>query len=156
MKYFEFRIWTSLIGKFALVVVGDLGPILLNYFCRNWTAVKLRQDFDASFYTLNGFASVNLHHQDESVPILSSKQKYVHLKTHWASHTLHQNLAVILWQFDYGKNSFIVLIPTSHSRSIQTLFCCSKHVLLSFSFSSLVLSIFSPHSIVPFFFLTTK
>ena len=81
MKYFEFRIWTSLIGKFALVVVGDLGPILLNYFCRNWTAVKLRQDFDASFYTLNGFASVNLHHQDESVPILSSKtvqfwQKY--------------------------------------------------------------------------------
>ena len=95
MKYFEFRIWTSLIGKFALVVVGDLGPILLNYFCHNWTAVKLRLDFDASFYTLNGFASVNLHHQDESVPILNSKHKYVHLKTPWASHTIHENLAVI-------------------------------------------------------------
>ena len=24
---------------------------------------------------------------------------------------MHQNLAVILWQFNYGKNSFILLIP---------------------------------------------
>ena len=51
------------------------------------------------------FASVNLH-QDESVLILSSKHKYVHLKTHWASHTMHQNLAIILRKFNYGKNSF--------------------------------------------------
>ena len=41
--------------------------------------VKLWQDFDALFLTLNGFASVNLHHQDESVLILKSKHKYVHL-----------------------------------------------------------------------------
>ena len=39
------------------------------------------------------------------------KHKYVHLKTHWASHTIHQNIAVNLWQFTYGKNSFMVLIP---------------------------------------------
>ena len=26
---------------------------------------------------------------------------------------MHQNLAVILWQFNFGKNSFIVLIPVS-------------------------------------------
>ena len=24
---------------------------------------------------------------------------------------MHQNLAVILWEFNYGKNSFIVLNP---------------------------------------------
>ena len=50
-------------------------------------------------------------HQDERVLILSSKHKYVHLKTHWESHTMQINLAVILWQFNYGKNNFIVLIP---------------------------------------------
>ena len=79
-------------------------------FCHNWTAIKLRQDFDALFYTLNGFASINLNHQYESVLILSSKHKYVHLKSSWASHTMHQNLAIILQQFNEGKNSFIVLI----------------------------------------------
>ena len=60
--------------------------------------------FDALLYVLNGFASGNLPHQDKSVLILSSKHKYVH----WASNTLHQNLGII---FNYGKNSFIVLIP---------------------------------------------
>ena len=54
--------------------------------------------FDALFQVLNGFASVNLHHQDES-----SKHKYVHLKTQWSTHTMHQNLAVILQQFNYAK-----------------------------------------------------
>ena len=29
--------------------------------------------------------------------------------THLVSKIMHQNLAVILWQFNYGKNSFIVL-----------------------------------------------
>ena len=24
---------------------------------------------------------------------------------------MHQNLAIILWQFNYGKNSFIALVP---------------------------------------------
>ena len=38
-----------------------------------------------------GTKSVNLHLQDECVLILSSKHKYVHLKTQWASHTIHQN-----------------------------------------------------------------
>ena len=51
------------------------------------------------------------HHQDESVIVLSSKYKYVNLKTHRASHTVYQNLAIILWQFNYGKSSFIVFIP---------------------------------------------
>ena len=37
--------------------------------------------FDALFMAINGLASVNLRHQDESVLILSSKRKYVHLKT---------------------------------------------------------------------------
>ena len=36
-----------------------------------------------------------MHHQDESVIILSSKHKYIHLKTHWASHTMHQNFKAI-------------------------------------------------------------
>ena len=43
--------------------------------------------FDALFQAQNGFESVHLHHHDESVLILSSKHKYVHLKTHWASET---------------------------------------------------------------------
>ena len=69
-----------------------------------------------------------MHLQDESILILSSKHKYVHLKTHWASHTLHQNL-VAIWQWsNYSKNSFIVLIQldgaywsmvTSTSRSFR-------------------------------------
>ena len=32
--------------------------------------------------------------------------KYVHLKAHWASHKMHQNLAVILGQLYYGNISF--------------------------------------------------
>ena len=56
------------------------GTKTIKLFCHYLTAIKLRQDFDALFWTLNGFASVNLHHQDESVLIFSSK--YVHLKTH--------------------------------------------------------------------------
>ena len=36
-----------------------------------------------------------MHHQDESVIILSSKHKYIHLKTHWASQTMHQNFKAI-------------------------------------------------------------
>ena len=31
------------------------------------------------------------------------------MQTHLVSKIMHQNLAVILWQFNYGKNSFIVL-----------------------------------------------
>ena len=45
------------------------------------TAVKNMVIFDALFLSLNGFALVNLHHQDESVQIFSSKHKYAHLKT---------------------------------------------------------------------------
>ena len=29
---------------------------------------------------------------------------------------MHQNLAIILWQFNYGKNSFIVLVPAAAAR----------------------------------------
>ena len=91
-------------------------PKLQKQMSKLWTnlAVKLLQSkydyFMHYFRHKNGFASVNLHHQDESVLILSSKHKYIHLKTHWASHTMHQNLAIFLWHFNYGKNSFIVLI----------------------------------------------
>ena len=41
------------------------------------------------------------------------------MKTHWASHTMHQNLTLILLQLNYGNNMFIVLIPgtwPSHRR----------------------------------------
>ena len=34
-----------------------LGSILQNYFCRNWTAVKLQQDFDALCEMLSEFSS---------------------------------------------------------------------------------------------------
>ena len=88
-------------------------------FACNWSAVILQHDFDALFKALNGFTFVILHHQDGSVLILSSKHKYVHLKTHWASHTMHQNLAVILGLFNYDKNSFIVLIPSCKAMSHQ-------------------------------------
>ena len=33
------------------------------------------------------------------------------MQTHFVSKIMHQNLAVILQQFNYGKNSFIVLVP---------------------------------------------
>ena len=55
-------------------------------------------------------------HQDESVLILGSKHKYAHLKTHRASQTMHQKLAIILWQFNYSKNGYIALIPGSRHR----------------------------------------
>ena len=45
--------------------------------------------------------SVNYHTQDESVPILSSKHKYVHLKTHLASHTMHLNFTAVQLQHKY-------------------------------------------------------
>ena len=32
------------------------------------------------------------------------------MQTHLMSKIMHQNLAVILWQFNYGKNSFIILV----------------------------------------------
>ena len=67
--------------------------------------------FDALFWAKNGFASVNLHYQDESVLILSSEHKYVHLVTHWSAHAMHRNIAVNFWQLYFGKSSFIVLVP---------------------------------------------
>ena len=33
------------------------------------------------------------------------------IQTHLVSKIMHQNLAIILWQFNYGKNSFIALLP---------------------------------------------
>ena len=60
---------------------------------------KLRQDFDALCLTPNGFASVNLHHQDESVLIHSSKHKYVHTSvSHNASKLCRKFMAVQLRQ----------------------------------------------------------
>ena len=38
--------------------IDKLGPILLNYFCRNWTAVKLWQDFDVLCVLLSEFSSM--------------------------------------------------------------------------------------------------
>ena len=31
---------------------------------------------------------------------------------------MHQNLAIILWQFNYGKNSFIELVPVKDATSV--------------------------------------
>ena len=45
------------------------------------------------------------------------------MQTHLVSNIMHQNPTVILWQFNYGKNSLIVFVPTSrYSRynSMQT------------------------------------
>ena len=33
------------------------------------------------------------------------------MQTHLVSKIMHQNLVIILRQFSYGKNSFIVLVP---------------------------------------------
>ena len=33
------------------------------------------------------------------------------MQTHLVSKIMHQNLAINLWQFNYGKNSFAVLVP---------------------------------------------
>ena len=57
------------------------GPILKNYFCCNWTAVNYCKIL-MHFFMLTGFASVNLHHQDESALILSLKHKYWQLTEH--------------------------------------------------------------------------
>ena len=35
------------------------------------------------------------------------------MQTHLVSKIMHQNFAIILWQFNYGKNSFIVFGPRS-------------------------------------------
>ena len=75
---------------FIDILLTSSGTNTIKLFCCNWT--------------------VNLHHQDEIVLIHSIKHKYVHLNPHWASHPIHQNLAIILWQFICAKNCFI-LIP---------------------------------------------
>ena len=68
-------------------------------------------------------------------PNLSGKHlKYVHLKTHWASHTMHQNHAIILCQFNCGKKSFIVLIHLVQTcfvppnQKLTALYCCTCFV----------------------------
>ena len=40
------------------------------------------------------------------------------MQTHLVPKIMHQNLAVILWQFNYGKSSFMVLIP-GHTVSLH-------------------------------------
>ena len=77
-------------------------------FCCNWTAVKLWQDFDALFYTINGFCIWKFAPSRWKCPTKAS----TNMST-WkprASHPMHQNLTIILWQFNYGKNSLPVLI----------------------------------------------
>ena len=38
----------------------------------------------------------------------------LHMQTHLVSKIMHQNLAVILCQYNYSKNSFIVLIQSNN------------------------------------------
>ena len=68
------------------------------------------------------FASANLHHLDENALVLSSRYKYVHLKTHWAPEIIHQNLAIILRQLYRSKISFKVLIPGRQWWAFQSIF----------------------------------
>ena len=44
---------------------------------------------------------------------------------------MHQNLAVILWQFNYSKNSFIVMIAGVVIQKLANFLCSGQHVLLS-------------------------
>ena len=48
---------SSLFSFYAQHSGGKLGSMLYNYFCCNWTAVKLQQDFDALCEMLSEFSS---------------------------------------------------------------------------------------------------
>ena len=90
----------------------SLGPMLSKYFCCNWTAIKLWQDFDAFCEMLSRFSSGHIcacyqvlgHYHLDGANLQT-------IETHLVPKIMHQNLAVILHQFNYGKNSFIVLVP---------------------------------------------
>ena len=41
------------------------------------------------------------------------------MQTHLVSKIMHQNIAVILRQFNYGKISFIVLDPDVYSKTVN-------------------------------------
>ena len=43
---------------------------------------------------------------------------------------MHQNLAIILWQFKYGKNSFIALITAELDSDDAGDQCCKTTILL--------------------------
>ena len=62
------------------------------------------------------------------------------MKTYWASHTIQQNLAAILRQFNYGSNGFIILVPVvaasivvfdaDHDDDAANVFLVHKQVLI--------------------------
>ena len=55
------------------------------------------------------------------------------MQTHLVSKLMHQNLAVIIWQFNYGKNSFIVLVPGTTTTNVTTMLGPSRGQVLTFS-----------------------
>ena len=44
------------------------------------------------------------------------------MQTHLVPKIVHQNLAVILWQFNYSENSFIVLVPDIIGKILHRIF----------------------------------
>ena len=42
------------------------------------------------------------------------------MQTHLVSKIMHQNIAVILWQHNYSKNSFAVLVPDRQRETRET------------------------------------
>ena len=71
-----------------VVDVASQGSMLYNHFCCNWTAIKLWQVFDALFEMLCEFSSGH---------ICACYQGLGHFIL------MHQNLAVSIRQFNYGK-----------------------------------------------------
>ena len=80
-------------------------------FCHNWTAIKLRQDFEALWEVLSGFSSGHTCACCSGLGHFDLVGVNLQMQTHLVSKIMHQNLAVILWQFNYSKNSFIVFYP---------------------------------------------
>ena len=90
------------------LVISKINNIKL--FLRNWTAVKLQQDFDALCEMLSEFSSGHICACYWGLGHFHLDGANLQTQTHLVSKIIHQNLVIILWQFNYGKNSFIVLV----------------------------------------------
>ena len=87
------------------------GISIIKIFLHNWTAVKLRQDFDACCDMLSEVSSGHISTWFYGLGFFNLDGANLQMQTHLVSKIMHQNLAVKLWQFNYGKKSFIVLFP---------------------------------------------
>ena len=55
------------------------------------------------------------------VDIFVLATKDLQMQTHLVPKIMHQNFAIILRQFNYSKNSFIIMVPGKSSQSGETL-----------------------------------